>query len=453
MLSKAENERLTRVGPGTAMGELLRHYWHPFLYPDELEPDGPPLRVRLLGEDLIAFRDSTGAVGLLGDHCSHRGASLFYGRNEEGGLRCVYHGWKYDRTGACTDMPNEPTESTSSAALRQGFKHKIRHIAYHCVEQGGMVWAYMGPLDPPPPLPQLEVTLLPPEQRWLSKRVQYSNWVQAMEGEIDQSHNSFLHTMLNPDDDLSPRNSVAGVRAMDRAPHFEIEEKDYGVLIGSGRKAGEDMRYWRLTQWLYPFHTMTGPYGENPMRTWRCWVPMDDENVLVMGANYHPLRPLLASEGTGQNAVRGGVRIRGNVFHIEPEDRAPATSMPYGAWRPKATLENDFFIDREVQRTKTYSGIPEFWAQDGGVQMSMGVINDRSQEHLGTTDLGIIGVRRALLRSARMLQEQGGPPPSAVHPEWYRVRGAAVLISKDASWTETTVEHRKVHPDVNHAGV
>jgi len=282
--------------------------------------------------------------------------------------------------------------------------------------------------------------------------VQYCNWVQAMEGEIDQSHNSFLHTFLNPDDDLSPRSGVARIRFNDRAPHFETEDTDYGVIIASGRDAGDGMQYWRLTQWLYPYHTMTGPYGENPMRTWRCWVPIDDTNVLVMGANLHPLRPLTEAERGGQNQARGLGRIRGNVFFIEPEDRAPATSAPFGAWRPKATLENDFFLDRAVQRTRTYSGIPEFWAQDAGVQMSMGRINDRTKEHLGTTDLGIIGARRALLRAARQL-EAGAPPLSAQHPEWYRVRGAAVLLPRGASWFEATVEHRKVHAALNHAGV
>src|SRR4051794_33699126 len=181
MLSKEDNELLTRVGPGTPTGELLRRYWQPALLAAELpEPDGAPLRVRLLGEDLVAFRDTSGQVGLLGAHCPHRGASLFFGRNEECGLRCVYHGWKFDVTGQCVDMPSEPPESN--------FKDKIHHIAYPCAERGGVIWAYLGPSSPVPPLPALEWINLPPEQRFQAKRMQYCNWVQALEGDIDQSH-------------------------------------------------------------------------------------------------------------------------------------------------------------------------------------------------------------------------------------------------------------------------
>src|SRR5579871_4730851 len=154
MLSREENELLTRVGPGTAMGALLRRYWLPALLAEEVpRPDDPPVRVRLLGEDLVAFRDTAGRVGLLGAHCPHRGASLFFGRNEECGLRCVYHGWKFDVTGRCVDMPNEPAESN--------FKSKIKTVAYPCQERGGVVWVYMGPDSPAPPLPDHEWATLP----------------------------------------------------------------------------------------------------------------------------------------------------------------------------------------------------------------------------------------------------------------------------------------------------
>ncbi|MBM2811537.1 MAG: Rieske (2Fe-2S) iron-sulfur domain protein [Chloroflexi bacterium] len=443
MLSKQDNELLTRVGPGTPMGDMLRQYWMPFLFPYEVEVDGPPLRVRLLGEDLIAFRDSHGRIGLLGNNCAHRGASLFFGRNEESGLRCVYHGWKYDVDGHCVDMPNEPPESN--------FKTKIHHAAYPCVDRGGMVWTYMGPEVPPPPLPDLEITFVPDEHRFLSKRVQYNNWVQAMEGDIDQSHNSFLHTLVHPEDDKTARANVTLIRAQDKHPHFEVLDTDYGVLIGAGRDAGDSMRYWRISQFLMPFFSMTGPYGEDPSRTWRCWVPIDDENVLVMGGIFHPLRPLTDAERNRVGLPRLGTR--GSVFLLLPDDRAPATSQPYGAWRPKATLENDFFVDRDVQRNLTFSGIPEFWAQDAGMQMSMGAIYDRSKEHLGTTDLAIISARRRLIDAAKALRERGATPPGVAHPEWYKVRGAAVLIPAEQSWVEATAEHRQYHPDVNHAGV
>src|SRR5207249_638910 len=154
MLSKEENELLCRVGPGTVMGNLMRQYWVPALLSSELpEPDSAPLRVRLLGENLIAFRDSSGQVGLLDQACPHRGASLFFGRNEEEGLRCVYHGWKYDVTGACVDMLSEPPESN--------FKTRVRVTAYPCQERGGVIWTYMGPRTTPPPLPDIEPNTLP----------------------------------------------------------------------------------------------------------------------------------------------------------------------------------------------------------------------------------------------------------------------------------------------------
>src|SRR5712692_2506385 len=169
MLTREENELVTRVGPGTPMGQALRCYWLPALLAEEISaPDCPPVRVRLLGEDLVAFRDTEGPGGLLGAHCPHRGASLFFGRNEECGLRCVYHGWKYDVAGRCVDMPSEPEEST--------FKDRVQITAYPCAERGGVIWTYMGPPDRQPALPELEWALLPERQRYVSKRLQECNW-------------------------------------------------------------------------------------------------------------------------------------------------------------------------------------------------------------------------------------------------------------------------------------
>jgi phthalate 4,5-dioxygenase len=448
MLSRENNETLTRVGPGTPMGDVLRHYWHPFLYPNELPPDGPPLRIRLLGEDLVAFRTSSGDVGLIQNNCPHRGASLFFGRNEEEGLRCVYHGWKFNAVGDCVDMPNEPPESN--------FKHKVHVTAYPCVERGGMIWTYMGPENSPPPIPDLEFLDVDDDQRFYWKRVQTCNWVQAMEGDIDQSHNSFLHTWLDTANDTTSRSRITEIRARDRSPHFEVVETDYGVCVAARRNADEDTYYIRLTQFLMPYHTMTGPYGENPMRTWRGWVPIDDENTLVQGVNFHPLRPLKDNERGGGNLRspgRDGYRVRGNVFYVEPEDRAPVTSQPFGAWYPLDSLENDLRVDREVQKTMTFSGIPVFWAQDGGTQLTMGKVLDRTREHLGTTDLGIIGTRKKLINAAKALRERGETPPGVHNPEWYQVRAAAIEIKRGQNWYEASEALRKVIPGVNQAGV
>ena len=234
MLSREENELLTRTGPGTPMGALLRQYWIPVVLSNEVAPGGRVKRVKLLGERLIAFRAKNGRPGLVGEFCPHRLASLYFGRVEEAGMRCVYHGWKFGMDGRCLEMPNEPAES--------GFATKIRHVGYPCEERGGMIWAYMGPESPPPPLPHLEWTVLPDSHSFASKRVQECNWFQAMEGGIDSSHISFLHAPINADDaevnrelDRASFGIGVAVQTTDRAPRFEVVDTDYGVLIGARR--------------------------------------------------------------------------------------------------------------------------------------------------------------------------------------------------------------------------
>jgi phenylpropionate dioxygenase-like ring-hydroxylating dioxygenase large terminal subunit len=440
MLSREENQMLTRVGAGTPMGSLLRQYWQPALLASELpKPDGAPIRVLLLGEELTAFRDSSGWVGLLAANCPHRGAPLHYGRNEEGGLRCVYHGWKFDVDGNCVDMPNEPPESN--------FKHKIHHTAYPCLERAGVIWTYMGDLKPPPPLPELEWTAVPDSQRFEAKRLQYCNWVQALEGDIDQSHVSFVHRQIGRAvDPENGRLTVDRIRAADTHPRFEVFETDYGVVIGAGREADTDGIYWRITQFLMPFWTMTGPYGENPTRQTRAWVPMDDEKTMLFSVTFNPLRGLTNKEISKMQAG-------GGAGYVGKANFLPPTTEPGGAWRPKACMENNYFWSREIQQTRFYSGIPEFWAQDAAMQEGMGPIYDRTKEHLGTSDLGIIRVRQRLLEATRALCDRGVSPPGALEPALYRVRGAAVLLPKGVSWMEATKEHRTAIPGVNPAGV
>jgi len=202
MLSREDNELLTRTGSDTPMGALLRQYWIPVVLSSEVAAGGRVKRVKLLGERLIAFRAKNGQAGLVGEFCPHRLASLYFGRVEDAGMRCIYHGWKFAMDGRCLEMPTEPPES--------GFASKIRHVGYPCVERGGMIWAYMGPASPPPPLPHLEWTLLPEAHTFASKRVQACNWFQAMEGGIDSSHISFLHAPLDHAD-------VEVTRELDRA--------------------------------------------------------------------------------------------------------------------------------------------------------------------------------------------------------------------------------------------
>src|SRR6195256_3204567 len=226
MLSIEDNELLTRTGPGTPMGELFRRFWLPALLPSELpQPDCDPIRFRILGEDLVAFRDTGGQPGFLAQHCPHRGPSLFFGRNEETGLRCVYHGWKFDTTGQCIDMPNEPAESD--------FRTKVKAVAYPTVDKAGVIWAYMGAPENQPPLPDLEWMRAPVGHSWVSKTYQNCNYLQAMEGGLDTSHSSFLHRDFDPA-------GLANPRVRSTAPRLEVLNTDYGYMYASIRHLPAD---------------------------------------------------------------------------------------------------------------------------------------------------------------------------------------------------------------------
>jgi phthalate 4,5-dioxygenase oxygenase subunit len=432
MLSAADNELLTRVGRGTPMGNLLRRYWMPFLIASDVERDGKPERVRLLGEDLLAFRDTNGNVGLIAERCPHRRASLYFGRNEKCGLRCIYHGWKFDVAGACVDQPSEPDASS--------FKDKIHITSYPCVERGGFVWTYMGP-QPVPALPNFEWLDLPESHYVASMRVQFSNWVQALEGEFDQSHVSYLHSKLNVEDE-DARSMVERIRAADRHPIFDVVPMPYGTCIAAGRTAPGGHRYWRVTQHLMPAFAQTGIYGPDPQRPWRAWVPMDDEHVVVLGVTYHPLRALTDDE-------RRHEETRSSVSNISPHMREPVSSKAFGRYRPLASIENDFFQDRDMQRTQTYSGIAEFWAQDASVQVSMGPICDRTEEHLGTSDMAIIAVRKRLITAAKELRDHGMVPAEIADPDCYQTRSDAVILGADESWFEATADRRRVVAGIN----
>ncbi len=242
MLSKENNEGLlTRVGPGTPMGALMRRFGSRRCFRAICPTvDGDPMRVRLLGEDLIAFRDTNGTVGMLGAHCPHRGVSLYFARNEACGLRCPYHGWKFDVHGTCVDMPNEQPESK----LRQ----TLRHRAYPCVERGGLIWTYMGPGEPPP-LHAIEWIDIPAERTYLSFRVQECNWLQALEGEVDPSHGAILHGRVDG------AGSGPDRLVSDTHPYLEVEETAIGVQTSLSRRDAGDDYYWRVNQFVLPFYT------------------------------------------------------------------------------------------------------------------------------------------------------------------------------------------------------
>jgi phthalate 4,5-dioxygenase len=413
MLSTEENEFLTRIGPGTPMGELLRHYWMPMLLSSELpEADGRPMRTRLLGENLVAFRDSEGRPGLLAENCPHRGASLFFGRNEEAGLRCVYHGWKFDVSGHCVDMPNEPPESN--------FKDKVQARAYACAERNGVIWAYMGPRSQPPPLPDLEWNVLPETHSAKWKAMRSCNWVQGLEGDIDTSHLYLLHSRLNPDDEPS-----LGVWHPDRHPRLELVPTDYGVKYAARRDEDEEHYYWRITQFLLPIHVYFPPGGFSGVPG-HIWVPMDDEHTMVWSVMANPDGPL----SERQREIGG----RGNGSYL------PDSSEPLGHWRLAANASNDYMRDYEVQRTKTFTGIPSIFLQDQSVTESMGPIYDRTTERLGTTDAMVIQVRRRLIEAARALLENGVAPDGVDRPGIYGVRSGSIVLPKAVNWLEGSAE-------------
>jgi phthalate 4,5-dioxygenase oxygenase subunit len=433
MLSPNENELLTHIGPCTSMGELIRQYWIPALMSSELPaPDGPPLRLRLLGENLIAFRTTSGKVGLLAHGCPHRGASLFFGRNEAEGLRCVYHGWKFDVGGRCVDMPSEPPDSD--------FKHKVRASAYPCHECNGIVWTYMGPREAPPPLPDLEPNLLPEAQVEMWTALRECNWVQALEGDIDTAHLALLHLGGVSPDQVTP-GTFDYYTVYDRAPRYKVVETDYGTMYGAYRPAQEDTYYWRIAQFLFPFYTLipTGVLGEQILV--RAWVPVDDHHTMFWSIAV----PHTRSRSDGRRSSTNGRPFPGTAG--KPEF-LPNTTDWLGRWRLKANACNDYGIDREVQRTQSYTGIDGIHLQDQAITESMGPIVDRAQEHLGTSDAMIIRTRRRLLRAAIDLQE-GIAPPALDAPELYRQRSGGVILPRSAEWVEATEHLRQAfvcHP-------
>jgi phenylpropionate dioxygenase-like ring-hydroxylating dioxygenase large terminal subunit len=378
------------------MGELFRRFWLPALLPSELpRADSDPVRLRLLGEDLIAFRDSNGSIGVLQNNCPHRGASLFFGRNEEAGLRCVYHGWKFDVDGNCVDMPNEPAESD--------FKHKVMATAYPAKEWGGLIWVYMGPKERQPGLPEYPWCLVPnASQTPIAKWMQDSNYTQGLEGNLDTSHINFLHRSFD-----RPINT----RLSNTAPmKLVVLQTPFGFVYGAKRQALEDGRYhWRLTTFAYPtFTAIPGP------KLGGCFfvIPRDDATSW-----WFMIRPLI--DQTQVREPELGYRDPYRLLQYGRQTPDATLEHEPGSWRLARNADNDYLIDRDMQRRVNYTGLPTNRVQDAAVTESMGKIYDRSQEHLGAADSAIIQMRRHLMRLAEALQ-RGEEPDVAAHPEWFR---------------------------------
>lgn len=445
MLSGTDNELLTQVSAGTTMGDLIRRYWIPAVFSSEVEADGVPHRTRLLGEDLLVVRLTSGAVATMTPRCPHRTASLYFGRNEEEGLRCGYHGWKFAADGACMDMPSEPPESN--------FKDKVHLKTYRTLERNGVIWTYMGPeQDSPPPLPNLEWNMVPESHCYLTKRIAQNNYFQTIEGEIDSSHSGFLHSNFVDPFRLTSKQEQGMIYKMrDRHPRFQVKDTDYGVLIGARRNAEEDTFYWRITQFMFPFHTIIPPYGADPLFSGHAYIPMDDNHVLALCFTYNPVRPLTEKEldflkfgpGNGQQGLHP------TVDGFLP----PMANRPENAWWPKHHIDNDFNVDWERQKTVQFSGLPGTWPQDSGMQETMGRVVNRTIEHLGISDTGIIRTRRALLRAAKLLRDYGIEPESVWDPDVYHIRSAAVVLPREAEWVEASEQYRTPKENVNYAAV
>jgi nitrite reductase/ring-hydroxylating ferredoxin subunit len=403
---------LVRTGAGTPMGELMRRYWVPVMLQSEIaEADCPPVRVKILGEQLIAFRDTQGRAGLIDEFCAHRGASLFLGRNEECGIRCAYHGWKYDINGQCVELPSAPELAP---------KMKIK--AYPCIERGGVVWAYMGPPELQPEPPGLEWVTLPESQRYVTKRFQETGYLQAMEGGIDTTHASWVHRYELDADPMHKHARANHYMKKDRNAIFDIAPAPNGLTIYGRRNGDEDSYYWRVTQWIFPWFTLIPPFGPHALGG-HIWVPIDDEHCWAWSINFLPDRPLPEEE---LSAMRNGQGI-----HFK--------AMP-GTFRPIANPSNDWLIDRRAQKNLiSYSGVEGFSIQDASLQESMGKLQDYSREHLVATDKPIAMTRRALYQAAVALKDGVEPPALAAASQ--RVRAAGVLLDRGLDIQDWAREH------------
>lgn len=393
---------LSRTSPGTEMGALFRRYWLPVMLATELpEPDCPPVRTTLLSEKLIAFRDTAGRYGLIDEFCAHRGVSLWFGRNEEDGIRCAYHGWKYDVSGQCTEIPSEPAKSRHC--------DRIRLKSYPLIERGGILWAYMGPPDLQPTPPEFEFANVPAPQRLASKRLQSCNYLQALEGGMDPFHLAFLHR-----GEFAGNQKLAspGVRAYMRPDlplRMETQATEGGLLLANGRE-GDSGVFWRVMQWVLPAITLIPPFGDSPVHG-HAWVPIDDDNCWVWTFEFHPTRALTADE----------LRLaqEGDGLHVK--------LLP-GSFLPASNRDNHYFMDRTKQKAGVhYSGVEGIGNQDAALQENMAPIEGR-KEHLVSIDRFIVQARRRLLEAARALDASKSPP--GVDGASQQVRSVTVILGK-----------------------
>jgi phthalate 4,5-dioxygenase oxygenase subunit len=427
MLSAQDNKLLTLSGPGTPMGHYMRRFWIPALLSRELpEADCPQKKVKILGEDLLAFRDSRGRIGLVDQVCPHRGANLYYARNEECGLRCVFHGLKFDVDGNCIDIPIAPPGTD---------RERMRIKSYPTREAGGYIWTYMGPPEKIPPLPEMEFLTLPDSHCYVSKKWQDCNWVQCMEGAIDTAHFSFLHMVIAQDESQAlsmmqhaaigaqgtHNNRILWVRD-DPMPRFEINESDVGLIIGGARRADGENLYWRIAQYMYPNHALVPSAFPGENYHGQTFVPADDGTCWIYTYTWNPDRPLTEQE-------RERCR-RGHTVHAEVDEH----------YVPLRSKGNGYLLDREAQKTVSYTGIEGVSEQDAAIQDSQGAIADRNREHLFATDAGVVKFRRAILKAMRDLADREVEPAAANRPGGYKMRSGGWVTRRDKTLSQVMLE-------------
>ena len=407
MLSKEDNDLITQTGPGTPCGELMRRYWHPVALAREIPLGGAPKPVRLLGEDLVLFRTKRGEPGLMDLHCPHRGTDLSYGRVEDDGLRCLYHGWKMGLDGHCLDQPGEPKGSN--------FKNKVRHVAYPCREAGGLIMTYMGPGEAPP-LPKLPIFEAAASHVWSSKLFHECNYLQGTEGEVDSQHLSYLHRMASPDkapDQVQQETDF--LLAVDESPDIDFEPTQYGLRLFATRLLGDGRKYVRITNFIMPY---TGAFDGAPLFDprrvgkkdnlgyWMHWhVPIDDTHhwkYIVAHCHDTPLEPEF-------------------LHRIIETDVTPE----FDHVRNKS---NRYLQNREEMDRLTFLGMGyNFEVHDRFATESQHPISDRTREHLGAADRGVTAMRRLMLQAIKDVQAGRAPVMTTADPAANSLEGMVVV--------------------------
>jgi phthalate 4,5-dioxygenase len=420
MLTAEENDLLCRVEGNAAMGQLMRRHWIPACLSEEVaQPDGTPMKVRLLGEDLVVFRDSDGRLGILDEHCPHRRASLALGRNEDCGLRCLYHGWKIDVEGNVLEMTSEPPES--------GFAGKVKHKAYPAHEAGGFVWAYLGPVTE---MPEFEPPAFAPTPDCRVSIVKIRvpcNWAQIMEGQIDSAHSSSLHSsdMVPARVDSAKATDQTWLRpSTDRAPRLQVETTRFGFHYAAIRRPIANANthdYVRVTTYVAPFTALIPPNNAYNVAT--VLVPIDDTNTMFHFIAWNDAN----KPGIDQEAWR-----KFNVAQVGID-----VDQDY---RNLRTRENRYGQDRQAMKLGDFTGIPGIPNQDIAMWETMGPIADRSKERLGASDLAVVEFRKLMVDAARRFQAGepaiGTTKPRIPQAELHSFEG---VVPKSTNWRTLTV--------------